>query len=286
MTAYLVYDVFTDTRFGGNPLAVIPDATALPEADLQRIAREFNFSETTFVYPPEDPQHHARVRIFTPTMEVPFAGHPTIGTALALHDIGRVPDSLTFELGVGPIPVTVRNGTARFTTRVPLQTWPGPSVDVVAESVGLSQDQIRTDRHAPTIASVGLPFALAELTDANALQAALANTEAFRAFDPSWPADTHYDLLVYTRDGAQIEARMFAPLDGIPEDPATGSAAAALASFLGHLEERSATFVITQGVTMGRPSQIKAEVTVENGTPIEVAISGRAVKVMEGKLTA
>lgn len=285
MTDYLVYDVFTDTRFGGNPLAIIPDATGLPEADFQKITREFNFSETTFVFPPKDPAHHARVRIFTPMMEIPFAGHPTVGTALALHDLGKVPDALTFELGVGPIPITIQNGTARFTTRVPLQTWPGPSPDIVAESVGLKPDQIRTDRHAPEIASVGLPFALAELTDAAALASAQTNTDAFRAFDPHWPGDTHYDLLVYTRDGSQIDARMFAPLDGIPEDPATGSAAAALAAYLGQLDGTSQSLNITQGVTMGRPSQIKAEVTVEDGTPVEVAISGRAVKVMEGKLT-
>ena len=285
MTAFLVYDVFTDTCFGGNPLAIVPDATALPEAKLQRIAREFNFSETTFVYPPDDPAHAARVRIFTPTMEVAFAGHPTVGTAIALHDLGRVPDSLIFELGVGPIPVTVRDGTARFTTQVPLQSWPGPSIDVVADSIGLAPDRIRTDRHVPVIASVGLPFALAELTDAAALQTALANTDVFRAFDPYWPAETHYDLLVYTCDGTQIDARMFAPLDGIPEDPATGSAAAALAAYLGHLDGQSQSFNITQGVTMGRPSHITAEVTVKDGIPTEVAISGRAVRVMEGNLT-
>ncbi len=284
MTPYLVYDVFTDTAFGGNPLAVIPDATALPEDQLQSIAREFNFSETTFVFPPESSDHDAKVRIFTPTMEIPFAGHPTVGTALALHDLGRVGADLTFELGVGPIPVTIQNGTARFTTRVPLETWPGPSPRTVAESIGLDASAIRVDRHAPTIAGVGMPFALAELTDSDALASALPNTDAFRAFDPHWPTNTHYDLLVYTRDGTKIDARMFAPLDGIPEDPATGSAAAALAAFLGELDGISEQFEISQGVTMGRPSQITAKVTVDAGTPVEVAISGRAVKMMDGRL--
>lgn len=285
MTKFVVYDVFTDTPFGGNPLAVIPDATALPEDQLLPIVKEFNFSETTFVYPPEDPAHDAKVRIFTPTMEIPFAGHPTVGTALALHALGRVQNDLIFELGVGPIPVTIRNGVARFTTRVPLQTWPGPAPDIIANSIGLDASQIRLDRHAPTIASVGLPFALAELTDAKALEVATPDTAVFRAFDPHWPTDSHYDLLVYTRSNDQIDARMFAPLDGIPEDPATGSAAAALSSFLGQLDGTSQSFHITQGVTMGRPSQITAEVTVENNTPVEVAISGRAVLVMEGRLT-
>ena len=284
MTDYLVYDVFTNNAFGGNPLAIIPDAGGLPENALQKIAREFNFSETTFVFPPEA-GGDARVRIFTPTMEIPFAGHPTVGTALALHDLGRVKAEMVLELGVGPIPVTVADGTARFVTKVPLETWPGPAPEVVAKSVGLAPEMIRTDRHAPEIASVGLPFALADLTDRKALAAALPNTDAFRAFDPHWPTASHYDLLVYTREGARIEARMFAPLDGIPEDPATGSAAAALAAYLGRLDGASASFEISQGVDMGRPSRISAEVTVENGAPRAVAIAGEAVKVMEGRLT-
>ena len=129
MTEYLVYDVFTDKAFGGNPLAIIPDAQGLAEANLQRIAREFNFSETTFVFPPRQ-GGDARVRIFTPTMEIPFAGHPTIGTALALHNLGKVGPGMVLELGVGPIPVTITGTRARFVTKVPLQTWPGPPLDV------------------------------------------------------------------------------------------------------------------------------------------------------------
>lgn len=283
MTDYLVYDVFTDRAFGGNPLAIIPDAQDLAEKDLQRIAREFNFSETTFVFPPNQ-DGDAHVRIFTPTMEIPFAGHPTIGTALALHHLGRVGSDMVLELGVGPIPVTITGARARFVTKVPLQTWPGPSVDVVAASIGQDVSCIRTDRHAPVIASLGLPFALAELTDDKALASVQTNTEAFRAFDSKWPTETHYDLLVYIRDGTGISARMFAPLDGIPEDPATGSAAAALVAYLGQLDERSATFRITQGVDMGRPSRIDAEVTVKDGTPIAVAVSGEAVPMMKGQL--
>ncbi len=284
MTDYLVYDVFTDRAFGGNPLAVIPDASALAEDQLQRIAREFNFSETTFVYP-ADHGGDSRVRIFTPTMEIPFAGHPTVGTALALFELGQVGPSMVLELGVGPIPVTVADGAARFVTKVPLETWPGPAPKVIADSVGLDESTIRTDRHVPIIASVGLPFAIAELTHDAALSAAIPNTDAFRAFDPHWPTETHYDLLVYTRDGATINARMFAPLDGIPEDPATGSAAAALTAYLGQLDGVSASFEIAQGFDMGRPSQIRSSVTVENAAPVAVSIEGRAVKVMEGRLT-
>ena len=284
MTEYVVYDVFTENAFGGNPLAVVLNAAGLPEVSLQKIAREFNFSETTFVYPPRDAGHDARVRIFTPMMEIPFAGHPTIGTAIALAELGRVGTEMMLELGVGPIPVTIDNGLARFVTREPLKTWQGISVNIAASAASLPDDMVRTDRHAPIIASVGLPFVLVELVDMAALEAATANSDTFHAFKPSWPGSTHLDLLVYVRDGTRINARMFAPLDGIPEDPATGSAAAALAAFLGQLEGHSETLTIAQGVEMGRPSEITAEVIVEDGQPSAVAISGRAVQVMEGRL--
>ncbi len=283
MTGYVIYDVFTTAPFGGNPLAVIPDATKLPEAALQRIAREFNLSETAFVYPPSDPSCHARVRIFTPTQELPFAGHPTIGTSIALFDLGLAPNEMQLELGVGPIPVTVAAGKARFVTPVPLTTWPDLPIDVVAASASLSENDIRTNRHAPVIASVGMPFAFAEVRDRDALAAAHPQTDAFRAFEPNWPAKTHYDLVLYVRDGQNIRARMFAPLDGIPEDPATGSAAAALAAYLGELDGRSQSFTVDQGVEMGRPSRIEAEVIVSDRRSVAVAIAGSAVKMMDGR---
>ena len=285
MTEFVFYDVFTRERFGGNPLAVIPDATALDEDDLQRIAREFNFSETTFFLPPEDPRHDAQVRIFTPTQEIPFAGHPTIGTAIALSELGQIQSSAVFELGVGPLAVTVDGGSASFVTRTPLRTWDGLTADVVSRAISQPEDAVRTDRHPPVIASAGLPFAIAELSGDAALEAAQADVSVFREFEASWPAPAHFDLLVYLRDGPDIRARMFATLDGIPEDPATGSAAAALAAFLGQLEGQSAQFSITQGVEMGRPSLIHAEVEVADGAPVAVTISGHAIQTMAGRLT-
>ncbi|MBT8473975.1 MAG: PhzF family phenazine biosynthesis protein [Alphaproteobacteria bacterium] len=285
MTHYVVYDVFTDTPFGGNPLAVITDARGLDGAQMQKIAREFNFSESTFVLPPEDPAHTARVRIFTPSQEIPFAGHPTVGTAIALRDLGRIDDHATLELGVGPIPVTVKDGAAEFATRVPLQTWHDPPAEVVAAAISAAPGVVSHANHGPVIASVGLPFAIAELTDRAALAAAAINIDAFRAFEPNWPTDYHFDLLVYVRDGQRIDARMFAPLDGIPEDPATGSAAAALTAFFGWLDGRSQHFEVSQGVDMGRPSLIRTSVEVENGTPVETRVAGNAVRVMEGRLT-
>lgn len=282
MTGYLVYDVFTDMPFTGNPLAVIPEASGLGEVDLQRIAREFNFSETTFVLPPSDPANTARVRIFTPTRELAFAGHPTVGTAIALAEMGRGDGDMVLELGVGPIPVRVADGHARFVTRVPLETAPAADLPALAACLGLAPSAIRTEAHAPIEAGLGTPFTLVELADMSDLDAASPNIDGFKAAatDPGRLA-----ILAYVRRDQSIEARMFAPLGGILEDPATGSAAAALAALLGQIDGTSQSFDISQGVKMGRPSRITAEVTVENGNPVEVAISGQAVKVMEGRLT-
>ncbi len=284
MTDYLVYDVFTATAFGGNPLAVFPDASTLPDDLLQKIAREFNFSETAFVYPPDDLAHTARVRIFTPTTEVPFAGHPLIGTALALHDLGRG-DDMVLELGVGPIPCIVRKGLARFTTTAPLTIDAHPGLAEVAACAGLLPGQIRTDRHLPIQAGVGLTFVMVELTDTAALSSAHPVTEAFRTAAALWPAGMDFATFLYVRDGAQVHARMFAPLDNIPEDPATGSACAALGAFLSQLEGQSLTLLINQGADMGRLSHIQVETELSDGLCAAIHVSGRAVRMMEGRLT-
>jgi trans-2,3-dihydro-3-hydroxyanthranilate isomerase len=279
VTDYLVYDVFTDTAFGGNPLAVIPDAAGLAEPLLQKIAREFNFSETTFVYPPADPAHTARVRIFTPTQEVPFAGHPTIGTAIALRDLGR-PAKMVLELGVGPIPCTVAEGAARFVTRRPLERLHEVDTGTVAAALGLDASDIVAARHAPVMASVGLPFVFAELTGAEALGRAAPVLGAFREGQRRYPSPLDFAVAPYVRDGARIAMRMFAPLDNIPEDPATGSAAAALGALLADIGGAPVTLDIAQGVEMGRPSRIRVEAGADG-----VAVSGAARKVMEGRLT-
>lgn len=282
MTNYVVYDVFTQEKFGGNPLAVVTDASGLAEDQLQTIAREFNFSETTFVLPPEDPAHDAKVRIFTPTRELSFAGHPTVGTAIALSDLGRVGQDMVLELGVGPIPVTLAGGKATFTTRVPLDTGPAAPPAALANCLSLSESALRLDRFPPTEAGLGTDFTLVELTDTNALDASAPNIDGFRqaATDPGRLA-----ILAFVRNGQTIDARMFAPLGGILEDPATGSAAAALAAYLGKIDGASQAFEISQGVKMGRPSKIEASVEVENGAPVAVSIAGHAVRVMEGQLT-
>lgn len=277
MTDYVVLDVFTDRAFGGNPLAVIPDAGTLSEEALQPIAREFGFSETTFVYPPRDPTNTARVRIFTPVAEIPFAGHPTIGTAIALAGRGAGP-GMVLELGVGPVEAHAASGHARFTTRHPLSRHGEPDAGLVAARAGLGEAEIAAK---PVIASVGLPFVMVELTSIDALARARPEPDAFRRAQERYGDGlSSFDLYLYVRHGGEIRARMFGPLDGIPEDPATGSAAAALAAHLADAEGGAGRFVITQGVEMGRPSRI--EVGVADGA---VTVAGQAVEVMRGTLT-
>ncbi|MEP0566227.1 MAG: PhzF family phenazine biosynthesis protein [Paracoccaceae bacterium] len=280
---YAVYDVFTDTAFGGNPLAVVFDGSGLTTEQMFQITREFNFSETTFVLPPEDAMHTAKVRIFTPGVELAFAGHPTVGTAIALAERNGAGPEMMLELGVGPIPVSVADGAARFVTTVPLSTSPAPDLAALASSLSIEAADIRTDRHAPITAGHGNDFVLVELMDTQALCRASANVQAFR--DTAGADADRLAIFIYCRGGANIDARMFQPLGGIPEDPATGSAAVALAGYLGQLDATSQSFEITQGVDMGRPSLINAEVTVDGGTPTSVAIKGQAVKVMEGRLS-
>lgn len=275
---YVVYDVFTATRFGGNQLAVFPDASGLPEASLQAIAREFNFSEVTFVYPPENPDHTARVRIFTPTSEVAFAGHPTIGTAIALHDRGG-PAKMVLELGVGPIACTVGPEGAAFTTPVPLQIIAHPPADLVAAALGLPVAAIRSDRHAPLQATLGLPFVLAELAGRAALASAQPVIDVLRRGAALYPAGLDFAIFCYCRDGGTVDARMFAPLDYISEDPATGSASATLAALLAALPGGPTVLDIRQGEDMGRPSRIATSVG-----PGGVTVRGQAVQVMAGRL--
>ena len=278
MTEFVVLDVFTDRPFGGNPLAVIPDAARLSEGALQKIAREFNFSEATFVYPPDDKAHTARVRIFTPAAEIPFAGHPTIGTAVALAKMGAGPD-MVLELGVGPIQAHAVGGSARFTTRHPLSRHGEPDAGLVAACVGLDVSDLASP---PMVASVGLPFVMVELASSDALARATAEIGAFRHAQQRYEGEvSDFDLYLYVRDDERIRARMFGPLHGIPEDPATGSAAAALAAHLADAEGGTGRFSITQGVEMGRPSLI--EVGVSDGA---ITVAGQAVEVMRGTLSA
>ncbi len=293
---YITLDVFTDRPFGGNQLAVFPDATGIPESALLDIAREFNYSETTFCYPPTDAAHAARVRIFTPGAEVPFAGHPTVGTAIALHALGSAPARearLVLEEGVGPVPVVVRGGGATPFARFSVAKLPEtgshvPTRNTLAEILSLSVDDIVSGTSAPQAISCGLPFIILGVKSLKSLAAVRVRMDRWDETLRTAPAR---DLFVFAADaenGANhYRARCFVPGFAVPEDPATGSANACFAGFLAaRSPERDGTlsWTVTQGVEMGRPSRIEIEADKSNGAITDVRVGGHAVFVMEGSI--
>jgi trans-2,3-dihydro-3-hydroxyanthranilate isomerase len=297
---YFTCDVFTADRFGGNPLAVLPDAAGLSGEQMQHIAREFNYSETAFVLPPEDPAHTRKVRIFTPGAEIPFAGHPNVGTAFVLAVIGAVPTSgaetkVVFEEGAGPVAVAIRCQDGRpvecqLTAPQSLTLGASPPVEAVAESVGLGSDVVVTRTHQPRVASAGLPFLCVELRDRRALAQARVRHDAHAALMSSSRAE---GILLYTRDTGEgdldLRARMYAPLHGVAEDPATGSANLALAGLLAaSAPEADGAFAwhIAQGIEMGRPSLLEASAIKRGGEVATLRIGGRSVLVCDGWIEA
>lgn len=299
---YVTVDVFTTTRFGGNPLAVILDGRGLSDGQMQQIAAEFGYSETTFVLPPADPANTARVRIFTPTAEVPFAGHPNVGTAYALAAQGALfgaplSDDLRFEEAAGLVRVTIVREAgqvrgAAITAPQPLSVGAAIPAEVVAACAGLPAEAIALHTHTPQVVSVGLPFVVAELRSRADLSAARPNTAQFVEANQAYPyKEVGFSLFLYVpleADGARLAARMFAPLDNVPEDPATGSASAALAAYrAARLAPADAEvgLLIQQGEDMGRPSQIAVQVQKAAGAVTRVVVQGACVPVMRGVLT-
>ncbi len=295
---YFTLDVFTDQRFGGNPLAVILDARGLTSEQMLQVTREFNYSETTFVLPPEDPATTKRVRIFTPGGEVPFAGHPTIGTAIALVFSGDAPatgDTLRVVLGenVGPVPVTVRlrDGVpewAQLSTAVMPVEQPPMERSVVAELLGLSSpDFMTTEGYAPTNTSCGLPFLIVPLASRDAVARARVNEAVFaRTLRGTSCAMILAFAMVDDVPGVDVHCRVFCPDDGVPEDPATGSANAALGGYLAARTPRTGTlrWVSQQGIEMGRPSRLEIEVDKSSDAITAVRVGGSAVLMSEGRL--
>jgi trans-2,3-dihydro-3-hydroxyanthranilate isomerase len=291
---YYICDVFTDTRFGGNQLAVLPEASGLTDRQMQQIAREFNFAESTFVFPPEA-GHTRKVRIFTPAIEVPFAGHPNVGTAFALAtagEFGPIDGSITvtFEEKAGLVQISIhqREGRIWCELSAPQRLSLGKTIsaEMVAAAVSLDPDDIVTRTHEPQVASVGLPFLMAELADRAALERARINMNGIDAIAAEGVTP---DIHLYTRsaDGFDIRARMFAPLDGVPEDPATGSANCALAGLLSHHDnaaDGSFQWRIAQGVEMGRPSVLEARAEKKDGAVVATWIGGASVLVSEGRI--
>ncbi len=289
---YFICDVFTTKRFGGNQLAVLPHAEGLTAEQMQQISREFNFSESTFVFPPKL-DNTRMVRIFTPAAEVPFAGHPNIGTAFVLASIDEIEEfdgnaDIVFEekAGLVPISVSTNNNDIRCELKAPenLSIGVNVSTEIIAAALSIDELDIVTSIHPPQVASVGLPFLMVELRDISVLEKVKVNLACFEAI--SAQGITPF-LHVYVRsdDEYDIHARMFAPTDGVPEDPATGSANCALAALLAFYDPRSDgdfEWAIAQGFEMGRPSILQARVQKSAGKVIDAFIGGSCVMVSEG----
>lgn len=294
---FVTADVFTDRVFGGNPLAVLPDARGLDGARMQAIAREFNISETVFVLPPEDAAHTRHLRIFTPTSELPFAGHPTVGTALLLAMLGEIELSgprtgIIFEEGAGPVPVEIEAdaGRASFAwlsaPQMP-EFQHAPDTAVLATLLALEPKDLLTRAGLPQAVSCGMAFLIVQLRDREALGRARLDRSLWEQhLRGQWA----HKVYLFTEDapaGFDFQARMFAPGAGIEEDPATGAATAAFGGWLGNQRVRADghhRWTIAQGVEMGRPSRLAVEIARHSGRLEVVRVGGGAVRVMEGTL--
>ena len=293
---YAIYDVFTSDGLAGNPLAVVFDGKGLSDSRMQAIAREFNLSETVFVTLPENPAHIARLRIFTPGRELPFAGHPTVGTAVALAELnhdGRGLDLVSvLEENVGPVRCAVKlvageAGFAEFDLpKRSEQLQANIDPQKVADALCLSVSDLGFENHRLSVWSAGVPFAMVPVRD--------LRTAGSIAFDPGrWgtAVDKTVAAYVYCRGGvdhrASFHARMFAPDMGIAEDPATGGAVAAMSGAILHfdtLADGHHALLIEQGVEMGRPSHIDLHLEIKNQQVLRARIGGRAVKIASGNL--
>jgi trans-2,3-dihydro-3-hydroxyanthranilate isomerase len=290
---FTTVDVFTDRKFGGNPLAVVPDAQDSSPERMQAIAAEFNYAETTFVLPPKDPRHTALVRIFTPKVEMPFAGHPNVGRAFVLAHMGRVTgDSLLFEEKAGLVPMEiVRDKGLVVATHLAapqkLSIGEEISTELVAEACGLAVDRIETTTHQPVIAACGVTFLFAEVKSRADLAAAQGRSDVFARHLPM-DRTVGIHLYVLAKEGEiDIQTRMFAPLYGVPEDPATGGANVALIGLLAHLDRRADLTLrqtIGQGFDMGRPSILQACAEKKAGKVVMTKIGGRCVPMMNGTI--
>ncbi len=286
---FVTVDVFTDRRFGGNQLAVFPDARGLTDAEMQSLAAEFNLSETTFVLPPDDPANTARVRIFNRTAEMPFAGHPNVGTAYILADRAEA-GLLRFEQPAGVVEITVERDAAGAVLAAtigapqPLRIGEALPVEPIAACAGIAPAGILTARHVPTLASDGgNPRVLFEVTP-EALATAAPDHAAFRRAVETLPAlGGRLSLYLYRWDGERLRARMFSPLAGTPEDAATGSAATPLTGFLLSLSGAGHHALdIIQGVEMGRPSLLRTTAR-RTSAGIRATVGGTCIPVLTGE---
>jgi trans-2,3-dihydro-3-hydroxyanthranilate isomerase len=297
---FVTADIFTDSIFGGNQLAVLPDAAGLTDDEMLAVTREFNYSESTFVFPPDSPAHTRRVRIFTPGGEVPFAGHPTVGTAFVLAAIGEIPlageeTRIVLEEKVGPVPVLVRaqGGTPVFSqlsvAKLPEIGPPLPERATLAQLLSLDADDLLDGPWAPQVVSCGLPFALIPLRNRAAVARSRLRLEGWERHLKGTPGEM---VMVFAmegeRPGSDVRARMYGPSVAVAEDPATGSACAALGGYLAARESRAdgtLRWVVEQGFEMGRPSILEVESDKSGGAITSVRVGGSSVLVCRGRLT-
>ena len=299
--AFHTLDVFTETRHQGNPLAVVLDSAGLDDAAMQTIAREFNLPETVFVFPPDDQLNTARLRIFTPAAELPFAGHPTVGTAVLLAELrasgmlGGAGLTIALEEKIGLVKVDVTRQPGRASravfslpvlpTMIPFQ----PDLPAMARALGLDALDIGFGAHGVAAWSAGVPFVMVPVRSLEAIgRAHVADSAGWKSIFGQVGMGAAY---LYTRETSDpkhhIHARMFAPLKGIPEDPATGAAAAAFAGVAATCElpeDGVHQLVIEQGYEMGRPSQIALDLDIQHGRLVAASIGGSAVRMSEGVL--
>jgi trans-2,3-dihydro-3-hydroxyanthranilate isomerase len=314
--SYAIYDVFTDTPLSGNPLAVVFGGDGLSDDQMQSVAQEFNLSETVFVLAPESGTHAARLRIFTPVAELPFAGHPTVGAAVAIahrrnrehanggHELDTV---IMLEEKVGAIRSVVKLANGRRTSdagvarhgfaEFDLPRLAAPVActlkrDAIAEALGVSPRQIGFENHIISAWSAGVPYVMVPMHDVAAVGQCRCDAARWEALAPIHQGILA-DAFVYCRGGidhgADFHARMFAPTMGIAEDPATGSAVAALSGAIMHFDaplDGHHSLKIEQGVEMGRPSRIHLHMDVAKGAVARARIGGDAVQVAEGRIWA
>lgn len=297
---FVTLDVFTDTRFAGNPLAVVLDGEGLSTERMQAAAREFNLSETVFLLPPDDENHMAKLRIFTPGSELPFAGHPTVGAAVQLavanygHPGNGIDAILMLDENIGPVRVGVKlaPGKAAYAEfdvpKFSQNHGEPPSTDNLCAALGLTHGEIGFENHKPSQWSAGMPFVFVPLRDLATVQRASVNLAAWKDCFAGHPDE----VFVYCREtehqGNQFHGRMFAPQIGIMEDPATGAAAAAFSGVIHHFDQPTDgthSYIVEQGFEMGRPSKLRIEMDIARGAVHAARIGGYAVFVSSGEIT-
>ena len=294
---YLLYDVFTTEQLAGNPLAVVLDSNGLDTAGMQAIAREFNLSETVFVLPPDNPKHRNRIRIFTPDYEMPFAGHPTVGAAIALAELGNEEAGIfVLEENIGPVRCAVSSHDGATFAEFDLAKLPErlelkADAEAIGAALGLAPHELGFENHRVSFWSAGVPYVAIPVADLEAAAKIRLDNQAWAELAPrksEWAFASPY---VYCRESVHHDSafhvRMIVPGTPSYEDPATGSAAAAFAGAIMHFDaprEGTSQLWIEQGLEMGRPSRIRLELNVDGGKLASARIGGHAIKVAEGKL--